>query len=433
MAEMKQTKGGKILQGSPRGIVSIPPSKSLAHRAIICAGLACGQGASTIGPVDASLDILATLRGMAALGARWQEEGDSLVFPGRNADKPLPGLLPSTPTIDCAASASTLRFLIPLAALSAQPTIFTGEEGLMARSISAYEAALPKAGVAIRREGQRIIVCGPLRSGHFTLPGDISSQFVSGLLMTLPLASADSEIRLTSVLESRPYVTMTLAAMSAFGIIAREIERDRFWIPGRQSYRPAAFFIEGDYSQAAYFLAAAALGCPVACANLSPQSLQGDRAILSILHDMGATTVGQPGSDVGAITIKADRNALSAVTVDARDIPDLVPPLAALCCFCRGTSRIVNAGRLRLKESDRLHALASTLGRLGADIHEGEDSLTITGQPLLQGGVTVDAHDDHRIAMAIALASIGCREPVSLTGAQSVAKSYPDFWRHFAQ
>ena len=435
MAEMTQAKAGKILQGSPRGIVSIPPSKSLAHRAIICAGLAVGQGVSVLDPIDDSLDILATLGGMSALGAHWYKEGSSLILPGRDESSAFPdaftGAFPSPQTIDCGASASTLRFLLPLAALSPRTTIFTGEERLMDRSVAAYALALPQAGVSFRHEGRRIVVQGPLRSGIFTLPGNVSSQFVSGLLMALSLADSDSEIRLSSPLESRPYVTMTLATLAAFGIIAREIKADCFWIPGGQRYRPAAFSIEGDYSQAAYFLAAAALGCPVACANLSPHSLQGDRAILEILHDMGATNVADIRDTMDIITVKAGRDALSAVTVDARDIPDLVPPLAALCCYCRGTSRIINAGRLRLKESDRLHALASTLGKLGADIREDGNSLIITGREELQGGVTVDAHNDHRIAMAIAVAAIGCREPVFLTGAESVAKSYPDFWHHF--
>jgi 3-phosphoshikimate 1-carboxyvinyltransferase len=272
---------------------------------------------------------------------------------------------------------------------------------------------------------KEIRVRGPLCGGRYTVPGDVSSQFISGLLLALPLAPGDSEIRTNVPLESRPYVSMTIDVMRRFGVEIRT-ENGVFSVPGGQRYRPAVYTVEADYSQAAFFLAAAALGRDLRCAGLDPNSAQGDRAILRILEEMGAAVLWQNG----LVSVRADR--LCALEIDVRDIPDLAPPLAALCCFCEGESRIVNAGRLRLKESDRLRALASELGALGADITEGTDSLTIRGRNTLPGG-RANARNDHRIAMTVALAAIRCQSDVRLTGWRSVRKSYPDFWRTFGK
>jgi 3-phosphoshikimate 1-carboxyvinyltransferase len=313
----------------------------------------------------------------------------------------------------------------------------------MDRPLDIYKSVFEKSGGTFRQSGGEVRVRGPLRSGAYELPGDVSSQFISGLLFALPLIDGDSEIILTSPIESADYVRLTTDVMSSFGVNADEtgeggdgvanFDRTTGWsIPGGQSYRSVKYAVEGDWSQAAFFLCAGALGRRVAVDGLSPGSLQGDMRILGILKDAGCDVSAElkPLRRACSVMALAPHSGLRAVTVDARDIPDLVPPVAALACYLEGESRIKNADRLRLKESDRLTALAEELSKLGADIHVDGGSLVIRGRESLEGG-SADARGDHRIAMAIAVASIGCDKPVILTGAESVSKSYPGFWRDF--
>lgn len=414
-------KDSKMIQKFPAGIVSPPPSKSLAHRAAICAWLASkhtGQE-SVLYNMHGSDDILATLAGIRALGGRWVQQGDTVqMMPAQQAKGGL---------IDCNESGSTLRFLLPLAALDDAEYQFTGKGRLMERPLDIYADIFAKAGVAFRRQDKQLYLKGPLQSGVYKLPGNVSSQFVSGLLFALPLLAGDSALQLTTELESRAYVDMTVDVMRQFGVSVEQPDAATYRIAGGQHYRPASYTVEADYSQAAFFLAAAALGRPVVCQGLSRKSLQGDRAILNILHQMGADVQWR---EDGSLAVSAER--LQAVTVDAREIPDLMPPVAVLCSFCAGESRIVNAGRLRIKESDRLAALTQELTALGAQVEETADSLIIQGAKNLAGG-RVDAHGDHRIAMAMATAAIGCGGAVYLTGAESVRKSYPNFWDDFEQ
>jgi 3-phosphoshikimate 1-carboxyvinyltransferase len=412
----------KEIRRFPSGIVTPPPSKSLSHRAVICAALAGGD--SVIENLGASEDIGATLSCVGALlGARLKEGG---AFGGGRLDKMLGkqrGAAGEAAVLDCGESGSTLRFLLPLAALGAGRTTFTGRGRLLSRPLDLYGGVFRAAGAQYEHGADKITVRGPLRSGEYSVPGDVSSQFVSGLLFALPLLGGDSSIRLSSPLESSGYVDMTIGVMRRFGV---EVGREGmlYLVRGGQRYRPARYRVEADYSQAAFFLVAAALGRDVEVSGLDRESVQGDRAILGVL--------GEAGADVswlgGAVSVRAGR--LSPVTVDAREIPDLVPPVAALCCFCNGTSRVLNAARLRLKESDRLHALASELGKLGANVKEGVDSMEIAGSSSLIGG-DADACGDHRVAMAVAVAAIRCTGRVRLSGWRSVAKSYPDFWRDF--
>jgi 3-phosphoshikimate 1-carboxyvinyltransferase len=397
----------------PRGVITPPPSKSLCHRAVICAALAHGE--SVIRNVALSEDIEATLQGVAALGAEWQLSDGVLRVRGGGARR--------ADLIHCGESGSTLRFLIPVAALSDEETVFKGKGRLLIRPMSAYNTVFEKTAVLFSHTRREIRVRGPLCGGLFRLPGDVSSQFVSGLLFALPLTEEDSEICLETPLESRGYAEMTIDVMRRFGVEAGA-DAQVFRVRGGQRYRPSEYTVETDYSQAAYFLGAAALGLDVKCAGLSNRSRQGDAAILRILTEMGATITRKDG----LVSVHAER--LSPVTVDARENPDLIPPIAALCCYCDGVSRIVNAGRLRLKESDRLRALAEELGNLGARIKETQDGLVIEGARTLRGG-RADAHHDHRIAMSVALASIRCTEEVSLIGWHNVAKSYPNFWSDF--
>lgn len=408
----------KKISRFPYGEVHLPPSKSIAHRAIICAGLS--QGRSVIRHITPSQDISATIGCMRALGMQCEWRESSLVIDGTCLSVEGP-----KPMLDAAESGSTLRFMIPIAALLPNEISFTGQGRLMRRPQTEYVSALGANGVQISLQNEILSVQGPLKPSLFTLAGNISSQFVTGLLMALPLLSGDSEIVLSSPLQSASYVDLTLDVMRRFGVTVENEGYRRFYISGNQAYLPQDFTVESDYSQAAFFLAASALGCECECLGLAENSLQGDRKIIDLLRQAGAkVTI----TSRGGLIVKADR--LSPITVDASDIPDLVPPLAAMLCFSEGTSHITNAARLRFKESDRLAALTASLGALGAEISQGEDSLTITGVRSLRGGIA-ESFGDHRIAMAAAVASIKSDGPVSVVQSDCVTKSYPDFWQDF--
>jgi 3-phosphoshikimate 1-carboxyvinyltransferase len=406
----------KEIRGFPKGVVTPPPSKSLSHRAVICAALADGE--SVIENLGCSDDIEATLSCVKILLGAGFEPGGAFGRDGQGKSSEGEGV-----PVGCGESGSTLRFMLPVAALGSRRVVFSGKGRLFARPLDIYEGIFRAAGATYEQGAGRVAVKGPLRSGEYVVPGDVSSQFVSGLLLALPLLDGDSSIRLSSPLESSGYVDMTIDVMRRFGV---EVWREGplYLVKGGQRYRPARYRVEADYSQAAFFLVSAALGRGVEVSGLDSESIQGDRAILSVLGDAGAEILWKEG----AVSVRAGK--LSPLTVDAREIPDLVPPIAVLCCFCDGTSRIANAGRLRLKESDRLHALAAELGGLGARVKEGVDYLEITGSESLAGG-DADACGDHRIAMALAVAAIRCKGRVRLSGWRSVAKSYPGFWRDF--
>jgi 3-phosphoshikimate 1-carboxyvinyltransferase len=341
--------------------------------------------------------------------------------------------------VDCGESGSTLRFLLPLAAVKGGEWTFTGHGRLMERPLGVYEELFPAHGDKILRDNGAIRISGRLSGGEFALPGNISSQFVSGLLMALPLLSQrapgggeDSIIRLTTPLESAPYVDLTLDVMAAYGVKVGSPPSalPQFVVPAGSMYAlPAApFRVEGDYSQAAYFLCAGALGCDVGVAGLSAGSRQGDAAGLDVLKSMGGAYRHRETEHARSLQARPSASGLHGALIDARDIPDLVPPLAALACFAAGETRICGAERLRLKESDRLTALATMLGGLGADIRETPDGLLIHGQEQIAGG-EADSFGDHRIAMSAALASLCCRGPVCLSGSSAVNKSYPNFWK----
>jgi 3-phosphoshikimate 1-carboxyvinyltransferase len=403
----------------PKGAVKVPPSKSMAHRAIICSALA--EGESIIENINLSEDIQATLRCVESLGVEYKYKDNVLTIQG-GIKLPREKIL-----LDCGESGSTLRFFIAIASIFSTPISLTGSSRLMERPLGPYLEALHKQGVSIDKQGDVLTICGPLKGGDFFLPGDISSQFVTGLLLALPLVKEDSRIILSGALESKSYVDLTLQVMEHFGVHVKCGNHEQYTISGQQKYRPQDFSVEGDYSNAAFFLIAGALGREVECLGLNEESRQGDKAILDILKSCGANIT--KGSEGGIQVTPGD---LKAITVDVHDIPDLVPPLAVLLCFCRGNSRIINAGRLRIKESDRLHAVTEELNSLGAKIEEGPDYLVIQGIQELRGGI-VDSHNDHRIAMSVALAAIKSRGEVQLTGASAVNKSYPGFWGDFCK
>ena len=377
----------QIIPKKLSGAVTPPPSKSQAHRLLIAAAL--GTGESHIENLAHSQDIDATLRCMAAL----KTPGEGL------------------PELDCGESGSTLRFLIPVALALRGGGRFTGHGRLMERPQEPYFAIFREKGISYKQQDGTLTVEGRLTPGNYTLPGDVSSQFVTGLLYALPLLDGDSRILLTTPLESRGYIDMTLDALEQFGVQA-EYDGDRtFRVPGHQTYQPQNLTIEADWSNAAFWYAACFAGCELEIQGLNACSAQGDMRIVPYFVKLQGK---------------------GPVDLDVSQCPDLVPPLAAMAALRGGeTTAIVNAARLRIKESDRLSTVTAVLNAMGAQVEEHPDSLTILGRFRLAGGVTVDSCNDHRIAMMAAIASTRCEKPVTITGAQCVAKSYPNFWADY--
>lgn len=393
----------KLTPTKLRGTVTPPPSKSVAHRMMIAAALA--EGVSVIDRVYPSVDILTTIDAMRRLGAEMTVEGERATVRGI-ADPP------RSAVIDCCESGSTLRFIIPVAAALGVDTELLGRGKLPERPITPYLHQLPEHGVRFAYDNTMpFSISGRLTGGRYEIDGGISSQFITGLLLALPLTGEDSEIVLTSRLGSRPYVDMTMGVMRDFGVEVAETESG-YRISAGQSFRPFNGAVEGDHSQGAFFEVANVLGSQIAINGLNVNSFQGDKKIIEICKEMVYNKNGMP----------------KPFEVDVSDIPDLVPILAVLGSFCNGESRITGAARLRLKESDRLAAMEETLNALGGEVTAAEDSLTIRGRDKLAGGVTVSAYNDHRIAMAMAIAATRCEKPIIIEGAECVRKSYPDFW-----
>ena len=391
-----------------KGTVTPPPSKSQAHRALIAAALS--GGVSLIDNVALSQDIEATMRCLEQLGAGFEREGNTVTIRGMGANSMSPLRRMAPPRLDCGESGSTLRFLIPIALAVRGGGIFSGRGRLMERPQLPYFDMFREKGIFYEQANGVLTVQGLLPSGEYRLPGDVSSQFVTGLLYALPLLDGDSEIVLTSPLESRDYVAMTLDVLENFGVQVENQSYERFLVPGNQNFRARDTTIEADWSQAGFWYAANGLGNAVKILGMNPESTQGDRVIAAHWE-----TLSQPGD--------AD--------IDVSGCPDLVPPLAAMAAVRSGVTRLTNAARLRIKESDRLAAVTQVLNALGADVTEGPDSLTIHGKDSLAGGVKVDSFNDHRIAMMAAIAATRCGKSVTVTGAQCVAKSYPNFWEDY--
>ncbi len=374
-----------ITPGPLEGTVTPPPSKSQAHRAILAQLLA---GGGTVSNLETSQDIEATQRCAAALKA----QGTDL------------------PLLDCGESGSTLRFLIPIALALRGGGRFTGRGRLMDRPQKPYFDIFDEKGIFYEQKDGALTVKGELKPGEYRLPGNVSSQFVTGLLYALPLLEGESRIVLTSPLESRGYVDMTLDVLDRFGVRVEVLE-DGFLVPGDQVFQARDFTIEADWSQAAFWMAAGLLGNPVLTVGLSDQSTQGDRVIDEHFASFAWGT-------------------WRTVEIDVSDCPDLLPPLAVMAAFHDGTTRLINAARLRLKESDRLATVTKMLTALGGQVEEGPDWLAIPGTRFLRGG-TVDGANDHRIVMAAAIAATRCTGPVTILGAEAVNKSYPTFWEEY--
>lgn len=397
------------------GSVAAIPSKSQAHRLLICAALA--REKSLVHCPRLNADIEATVRCLRALGAEIGRVGEDFIV------KPVTAPV-SQAELDCGESGSTLRFLLPVAAALGVEARFTGSGRLPERPLGELCAALRSGGAAVSADRLPITVSGGLRAGTYRLPAKVSSQYISGLLFALPLLTGESLLELDGVPESAPYIDMTLAALRSFGV-ASERERNAWRIPAGQGYHsPGSLSVEGDWSNAAFWLCAGAVGRKsLTVTGLDPASPQGDRAVAALLRRMGASvTEGENNLTVSPATLRG-------IELDARDVPDLVPVLAVTAAYAAGETRIVNAGRLRLKESDRIASTAALIRALGGRVTEEAEGLTIHGGGL-RGG-TVEAWGDHRIAMAAAAASAACEAPVTIRGAEAVNKSYPSFFEDY--
>lgn len=397
----------------PNGTVNVPPSKSDVHRAIICAAMA--NGVSRISPVALSNDIKATIGCIKALGADAVLENNVLTVDGTNMYKNKTALL------DCGESGSTLRFFIPIAAVGNINATFVGKGKLPQRPIGIFTEALPKAGTVCKTEGGLPLeIKGQLKSGIFEIPGNVSSQFITGLLLALPILEGDSEIVLTSPLESVGYIAMTIRTMKQFGVNIDTTESG-WHIKGGQSYKPCDYTTDGDWSQAAFFMVLGAVSGKVTVKGVAKDSTQGDKKCAEILARFGAK-VTQLDNEV-----TVEKGELKAITIDASQIPDLVPVLSVCAAFAEGTTKIINAERLRIKECDRLKATAELLNNLGGKVKELSDGLEITGVSSLKGG-NVNGYNDHRIVMSAAVCAARSDEDITATFAMSINKSYPDFY-----
>ncbi|HSN65017.1 MAG TPA: 3-phosphoshikimate 1-carboxyvinyltransferase [Fusibacter sp.] len=388
------------------GGVIAPPSKSMSHRAVICAGLS--ESPSILDNIAFSEDIIATLEAMKQFGAEITKlTNNSLRIANPSLKTRISHKSAATEiVIDCNESGSTARFLIPLFHLSNGPVVYKGSARLSQRPFQPYYTIFDKQKInyEAKNDGLPLTIEGSLKPDQFTLVGNISSQFISGLMFVLPLLGGASSLTIVPPLESKDYIELTTACLRAFGIDIEKRSQLEYHINGNQKYQGCNMTIEGDYSQAAFWLVASRIGNDVHVTGLDEHSKQADRAILKVLS---RSDMSDP--------------------IDVSQCPDLVPILAVLCALTPGTSNIINAGRLRFKESDRLKAIATELNKMGARITEHDDGLTVVGVEKLRGSV-VNAWNDHRIAMALAIAATRAEGVTKICGAECIRKSYPEFW-----
>lgn len=385
----------RIKNSALSGEVTVPASKSAAHRALICSFLA---GGGSVTPMVDSNDMRATQQAIEAV-----KDGERFC--------------------DCIESGSTLRFMIPVAAALGREITFVGSGKLPERPLGDYLRLLPQHGVLCESVGGLPLkISGQLKSGIFEIAGDVSSQYITGLLLALPLLDGDSEIVLTTPLQSKPYVDMTLSVLESYGVKVDETENGYF-VKGNQTYKKQDFTVEGDWSQAAFFLAAGVLGGSVTVKGLDINSTQGDKKITEILEDFGAEiTINSDG-------VTAEKSALHGTVIDASDIPDMVPSLAVCAAFAQGETVIKGAERLRYKESDRIESVVSNLAKMGVDVTETPDGMIIRGSAV--HGAELKGYNDHRIVMAFSVAGLFADGETTVTDAESINKSYPEFFEDF--
>lgn len=383
----------KIQNSILKGEITVPPSKSAAHRALACSFLA---GGGCVTPIIASKDMKAMQQVINAL-----ENNEKIV--------------------DCIESGNTLRFMIPIAAALGKSCTFIGEGRLPERPITDYLRLLPEHGVECTSSNGKIplTIEGKLTSGTFEIAGNISSQYITGLLLALPILDGDSKIVLTTELQSKPYVDMTIKVMSNFGVAVEETDYGYF-IKGNQHYIQRDYVVESDWSQAAFFLVAGAINGDITLRGLDLNSTQGDKKIVDALKHFGADI------DVNEGYIRCKKSNLKGIEIDVSDIPDTVPSLAVAAAFASGTTTIYGGERLRLKESDRIESVVTNLKRLGVNVEEKSDGMVITGGRVR--GAELLGFNDHRILMAFSIAALMAEGETVITDAQSINKTYPTFF-----
>ncbi len=401
-----------------KGVAAAPASKSEAHRRMICAGLTASSTALS-GFMD-SADMAATSRCLKALGSSLTLAGDVLTVQGY-AKK-----CAKLPVMDCGESGSTLRFFVPIALAVAGGGVFRMHGRLGQRPMDVYRDLFVPRGVRWRMGvgcdgAAELTVRGKLESGHYVLPGNVSSQFVSGLLFALPLLPEASTLTVQPPVESAPYIRMTIEALTQSGIAVEETAPFTWHIPGCQAYRAADGHLHGDYSQAAVLCCAGALGHEITVTHLAKETTQGDRMVLKHLAALGA----QVREDECGVTVTA--GGLKGAVLDMSSCPDIAPILALTCQLAGGESRLTGCGRLRLKECDRLAATVETLNLLGGNARAEGDDIVIQGVKKLRGGVTLPDFNDHRMVMLASIAATVADAPVTVPGVQALGKSWPNY------
>lgn len=386
----------KIKNSILNGSVVIPPSKSAAHRALLCSFLA---GGGTVSPIINSKDMQAMQQAISAL---------------QNNEK----------VVDCIESGNTLRFVIPVAAALGKSVTFVGSGRLPERPLKTFLDLLPKHNIKCTSDGKLpLSIEGKLTSGRYEIAGNISSQYISGLLFALPLLDGDSEIVLTTKLESKPYIDLTIKVMRDFGVEIKETENGYF-VKGNQQYKIRDYIVESDWSQAAFFLVGGAIGNEVVLKGLDMHSVQGDKAIVELLKKFGADI------EIKENEIISRKAELKGIKIDVSDIPDTVPALAVAAAYAKGKTEIVGGERLRFKESDRIESVVSNLKRLGADVTETADGMIINGGRELKGAELL-GYNDHRIVMAFSMAALFANGETVITEANSIDKTYPSFFEDY--
>lgn len=402
-----------IYPGKCQGTIHIPPSKSMSHRALLCAALA--KGTSHITNIVFSEDIQATLEAIACMGATVRVEEDGVWIDGVDGR-----IMLTNTSIDCKESGSTLRFTIPLLSLSNQKITFLGRNRLLRRPLEIYQKIFCEQGAYFQQSENTLTIQGSLHSGNYTLPGNISSQFITGLLYTLPLLEEDSTLHILPPFESRSYVTLTLQMLETFGIYIKQIDEYTFHIPGRQHYMAQDHTVEGDYSQAAFFAVLAAINNNLTLTGIQRDSQQGDKIILDYLQQCGVNITYHED----AITVH--KSEIHGRELDLADCPDLGPILTILGMYADSDYTLSNIARLRLKESDRVAAMEHNLRLLGVDITSDYDHIYIKPSSHYTGNVVCDGAKDHRIVMSLAVAAT--LSSITITHAEAISKSYPAFF-----
>ena len=416
----------KIRPGKLNGTIEIPPSKSYSHRAVIAVALAENGKKSKIDNLKFSVDITTTTDIMENWGAEIGRFESALEIIG-NGGK----VAPRDKYVQCNESGSTIRFLIPVGITSENELIFDGKGKLVDRPLDSYYRIFDKQGLKYETTGGKLplTVNGKLKPGNYEIDGNISSQFITGLLYALPLLEGDSKLIINKNLESKGYVDLTLEILKLAGIEIVNNDYKSFDIRGNQTYKPFDYTVEGDYSQVAFWIVAGIISAnrdnEVKCFHVNKNSLQGDREIIEIVTRMGAKL--EIFDDY--VIVKPSKT--KGTVIDISQCPDIGPVLTVLAALSEGETRIINGERLRIKESDRITSIKTELNKLGGNVSEEGDSLIIQGVEGFRGGITVNAWNDHRIAMSLAIASTRCEKEIILEEAESVRKSYPHFWDDF--